>query len=98
MIKFFRKIRQQLLIENKTSKYLKYAVGEIILIVLGIFIALQLNNWNENRKLKIKELKILNELHSDLIQNMGAIRNTISSFDQSIRSNEIIKYHKRVYR
>ena len=55
MIKFFRKIRQNLLSEGKTGKYLKYAIGEIILVVIGIFIAIQLNNLNEERKLKIKE-------------------------------------------
>ena len=51
MIKFFRKIRQQLLAENKTGRYLKYAIGEIVLVVLGILIALQLNNWNEQTKI-----------------------------------------------
>ena len=50
MIKFFRKIRQKLLSENKFSKYLIYAIGEIILVVIGILIALQINNWNESRK------------------------------------------------
>ena len=50
MIKFFRNIRQNLLIENKTGKYLKYAIGEIFLVVIGILIALQINNWNEDRK------------------------------------------------
>ncbi|GGG57025.1 hypothetical protein [Bizionia arctica] len=51
MMKFFRKIRQGLISENKFSKYLLYAIGEIILVVIGIFIALQLNLWSENRKL-----------------------------------------------
>jgi len=50
MIKFFRKIRQNLLLEGRTSKYFKYAVGEIILVVIGILIALSINNWNEIRK------------------------------------------------
>ncbi|MGS2727548.1 DUF6090 family protein [Psychroserpens sp. BH13MA-6] len=50
MIKFFRKIRHNLLSEGKTGKYLKYAIGEIILVVIGILIALQINNWNENQK------------------------------------------------
>ena len=50
MIKFFRKIRQSLLSEGKIGKYLKYAIGEIVLVVIGILIALQVNNWNENRK------------------------------------------------
>ncbi|TVZ56074.1 hypothetical protein OD91_1353 [Lutibacter sp. Hel_I_33_5] len=56
MIKFFRKIRQKLLTENKFSKYLIYAIGEIILVVIGILIALQINNWNEHRK-TAKELQ-----------------------------------------
>jgi len=93
MVNIFRKIRRQFAMENKPSKYFRYAIGEVLLIVIGIFIALQLNNWNETRKLKVKELKILNELHSDLIQNMSDIQINISTFDQSIRSNEIIKYH-----
>ncbi|KPM30690.1 Hypothetical protein I595_3186 [Croceitalea dokdonensis DOKDO 023] len=50
MIKFFRKIRQNLLSEGKTGKYFKYAIGEIILVVIGILIALQVNDWNQNQK------------------------------------------------
>ena len=50
MIKFFRRIRQQLLTENKFSKYVLYAIGEIILVVVGILIALSINNWNSNQK------------------------------------------------
>ena len=50
MIKFFRKIRQNLIMENNIGKYFKYAIGEIILVVIGILIALQINNWNEERK------------------------------------------------
>jgi putative cell wall-binding protein len=65
MIKFFRKIRQNLLSEGKTGKYFKYAIGEIVLVVIGILIALQINNWNENRKNKIAEAdyycRILND-------------------------------------
>ncbi|MEH6779908.1 DUF6090 family protein, partial [Maribacter arcticus] len=59
MIKFFRRIRQQLLTENKFSKYLLYAIGEIILVVIGILIALSINNWNENRKQKLNDIKFL---------------------------------------
>lgn len=55
MIKFFRKIRYNLVDQNKTGKYLKYAIGEIILVVIGIIIALQVNNWNESRKNRILE-------------------------------------------
>ena len=56
MIKFFRNIRKNLLTEGKTTKYFKYAVGEIILVVIGILIALQINNWNENKRYK-KEIR-----------------------------------------
>ena len=66
MIKFFRKIRQNLLMENKTGKYFKYAVGEIILVVIGILIALQINNWNENRK----SSKIRNNYYRQVLQDL----------------------------
>ena len=74
MIKLFRHIRQNLIMENKTSKYFKYAIGEIILVVIGIIIALQINNWNESRKQKAQIetniLSILKDISSDtLIQN-----------------------------
>ncbi|MGK0413279.1 MAG: hypothetical protein ACJA1B_001482 [Polaribacter sp.] len=55
MIKLFRNIRKNLLNEGKTSKYFKYAIGEIVLVVIGILIALQINNWNENSKNKLTE-------------------------------------------
>jgi hypothetical protein len=66
MIKFFRKIRYDLMEKNKTVKYLKYAIGEIILVVIGILIALQINNWNETRKIGKVEKEILNVLLEDL--------------------------------
>ena len=66
MIKLFRNIRQSLLAEGKTSKYLKYALGEIILVVIGILIALQINNWNEAKKSKRDELYVLTEVLKNL--------------------------------
>ena len=66
MIKFFRKIRQRLLTENKFSKYLLYAIGEIILVVIGILIALQINNWNAEQKIEEEEIGILNNLLENL--------------------------------
>ena len=66
MIKFFRHIRQQLLSEGQTGKYLKYAIGEIVLVVIGILIALQINNWNASNKLKKEETLYLKRLKIDL--------------------------------
>ena len=66
MLRFFRQIRQRLLTENKFSKYLLYAIGEILLVVIGILIALQVNNWNEERKAGQVELSLLEELKADL--------------------------------
>tara|TARA_R110002072_G_scaffold202443_7_gene360251 strand:- start:2183 stop:2968 length:786 start_codon:yes stop_codon:yes gene_type:complete len=115
MIKFFRKIRQNLLIQNqpsgkagKTSKpafatgrYFKYAIGEIILVVIGILIALQINNWNESKKLIDKEQQALIEIVSDLnavIFNLEEIKskrkdnNTITNNLESI--NIVINHLK----
>ena len=70
MIKIFRRIRYDLMEKNKTGKYFKYAIGEIILVVIGILIALQINNWNEARKksslTKTYRLKLIEELNSDI--------------------------------
>ena len=69
MIKFFRKIRQNLLMENKTGKYFKYAIGEIVLVMIGILLALQVSNWNQDRKDRISERKLLDNIHKDFVQN-----------------------------
>jgi len=66
MIKFFRHIRQKLIMENKTGKYLKYAIGEIVLVVIGILIALQINNWNEIQIEKKVEFGYMKNLLEDL--------------------------------
>ncbi len=73
MIKFFRKIRFDLMKKNKTGKYLKYAIGEIVLVVIGILIALQINNWNENRKSEITKHVLLQELKQEFQENLKLI-------------------------
>jgi hypothetical protein len=78
MIKFFRKIRQNLLMENKTGKYFKYAIGEIILVVIGILIALQINNWNTHRIERSKEDSYLVNLKRDLNNQMQMIERNLS--------------------
>ncbi len=80
MIKFFRKIRQQLLSRNKFSKYLLYALGEIILVVVGILIALQLNNLNENRKNRITEIQILQSIQKNLQEDQKNLDRSIDRY------------------
>ncbi len=60
--------------QNKTGKYLKYAIGEIVLVVVGILIALSINNWNEQRKESIHEVKILKQLKTDLVDNLEEVK------------------------
>ncbi|MEP0133389.1 MAG: DUF6090 family protein [Eudoraea sp.] len=72
MINFFRRIRKQLSNDNKPLKYMRYAIGEILLVVIGILIALSVNNWNEDVKTRNDEIKILKEIRQcmkgDLIE------------------------------
>jgi len=88
MIKFFRKIRYDLMGKNKTGKYFKYAIGEIVLVVIGILIALQINSWNENRKLANTESIYLNRFIVELKQDSAYFSNKIKT--TQIR-NQIIK-------
>jgi hypothetical protein len=88
MIKFFRKIRRNLLSEGKTGKYFKYAIGEIILVVIGILIALWLNNLNLKSQERIEEINILKGLkkdfQADIIDfklNIWGYKNISSSVD-----------------
>ena len=93
MIKFFRKIRQNLLLEGKTGKYLKYAIGEIILVVIGILIALQINNWNELNKQRAKELQFLSNLKSDLIFEESELDRFIGIRESMVNSAQIALEH-----
>lgn len=88
MIKFFRHIRQRLLSQYKFSKYLMYAIGEIVLVVIGILIALQINTWNESRKAVKQETQVLTELRSDMRQTRNDIQETIAKHKEVITSNQ----------
>jgi hypothetical protein len=85
MLRFFRLIRQRLLTENRFRKYLLYAVGEILLVVIGILIALQINNWNEERKLVERETMLLTNIREDIL---------LDTLDISFN----LQYHRKFYR
>ncbi|KPM32943.1 Hypothetical protein I595_1370 [Croceitalea dokdonensis DOKDO 023] len=88
MIKFFRKIRQKLLAENRFSKYLLYAIGEIILVVIGILIALQINNWNENIKSIALEKAYYCKIAEDLQVDIKNIDSSMVTIDKRLESAE----------
>ena len=88
MIKFFRKIRYDLMETGKTRKYLKYAIGEIVLVVIGILIALSINNWNEGRKEVLKEKQLLNNLQGEFKDNLKDLDSIAIEVDKVIHSLE----------
>lgn len=90
MIKLFRKIRQKLIVENKFNKYILYAVGEILLVVVGILIALQINNWNEQRKINIEEISSLNGFKFDLENDLASLGKVIPTLKLFKNSTKII--------
>ncbi|HDZ04284.1 MAG TPA: hypothetical protein ENH58_04480 [Maribacter sp.] len=93
MIKFFRKIRYDLMVKNKTGKYLKYAFGEIVLVVIGILIALQISNWNERRKTSEKELILLTELQSALNLNKEKLNYRSDNFKNVSIEGKLLEVH-----
>jgi len=90
MVKFFNKIRKQMLDQNKTGRYLKYAIGEIILVMIGILLALQVNNWNTNRELKKEELKIMKSLHEEFSENLARFDDIYARQEYRWKSIEIL--------
>ncbi len=93
MIKFFRKIRQNSLMENKTGRYFKYAIGEIVLVVIGILIALQINTWNEHRKMLLQEQDILKGLEIEFTINHDRLVAVMQTSQKSIETaNKMMTY------
>ncbi|SDC88569.1 hypothetical protein SAMN04488104_100898 [Algoriphagus faecimaris] len=84
MISLFRKIRQKLLQEGKIVNYLKYAIGEILLVVIGILIALQVNNWNQNRINSKQEYSYYQRLLEDILEEKIILEATLNYSNQVI--------------
>jgi hypothetical protein len=83
MIKFFRKIRQNMIKENRASKYILYAIGEIVLVVIGILIALSINNWNEENKDRVLEKQMMANLNTEFQNNLDKIQKSVSQYKQT---------------
>jgi len=93
MIKFFRKIRQKMLTENKFSKYLIYAIGEIVLVVIGILIALSINNWNNNKAERRLENDILKEILVNLEADIQNIEIKANENNRFAKHNQLVYEH-----
>ena len=106
MIKFFRHFRKRLIQENKMGKYFKYAIGEIVLVVIGILLALQINNWNQQRIEDKKEIELLSDLKDEFHYNLNELEVSIkinkkvsescTELTKIIRSNTIAKKPDKV--
>lgn len=79
MIRFFRTLRQRLLTENKFSKYLLYAIGEILLVVIGILLALQIDNWNESEKQRNASKEFITRLQKEVRRNISYVEAEIAT-------------------
>ncbi|MCA0154407.1 hypothetical protein LBV24_14345 [Winogradskyella sp. 2Y89] len=90
MIKFFRKIRYDLMKQNKMGKYFKYAIGEIILVMIGILLALQVNNWNNNRLEAKEEKEVIEKLHADFKENKKILKQFLIGVKGSSKSQQIL--------
>lgn len=92
MLRFFRHIRQNLLQQGKVSRYLGYAVGEIMLIVVGILIALEINDWNEQRKERIEERQVLRQISAEMELCLEDIEFWMPKFEQKKSDlNEVLR-------
>lgn len=91
MIKIFRNIRRRMLGENRFTRYLLYAIGEIILVVIGILLALQINNWNEGRKEQKAEVSFLKGVKSDLKQDRDFIVHVIAINQDKLDTYAMLK-------
>lgn len=83
MLKIFRRIRQKILFQNKISSYLLYAIGEIALVMIGILLALQVNNWNEERKAEGELNSILKTVTLDLVRDTLAANSIVSFYNEN---------------
>ena len=90
MIKFLRHIRKSLINQNQMGKYLKYAIGEIILVMIGILLALQVNNWNNERMASSEEKQIIAKLHNEFKENKKALENFVNELNNQMNAQKAL--------
>ena len=90
MVRFFSKIRYRLAAQNRVAKYLRYAIGEILLVVIGILIALQVNTWNQKRIANNEEQIILKNIHAEFLENKKSIQEKIEKSNLVFQSCKIL--------
>lgn len=90
MINFFRKIRKKLADDNNFFKYARYAIGEILLVVIGILIALQINNWNEHQKVVKAEKEILKNLTQEFLSNKRELKRRKTIVLKTFEANSLL--------
>ena len=91
MLQFFRKIRRKLLQEGSFRQYMLYAIGEILLVMVGILLALQVNSWNENRLERIEEINLLEGIHKDLVQDTLTYQSALRIQNISLRKQTALR-------
>ena len=79
MTPFFRRIRKKMADDNKPLKYMRYAIGEVVLVVIGILIALQINNWNEEKKTEQRIVSFLIEIQNNLDNDISKANTIIDN-------------------
>ena len=90
MLTFFRRIRQSLIRSDQTRKYILYAIGEVLLVMIGILLALQVNNWNEWRKDRVIEKEALIDIVFDIERNINFLERVIEQLELENKSCDII--------
>jgi len=86
-MKLFRTIRKKLIVSKKAKDYFKYAIGEILLVIIGILIALSINNWNSNKKTALQQQKLIGQVITDLKQSENDLLNIIAFNDLRARAS-----------
>ena len=93
MLKFFRRIRRKLIDEGNLKRYIIYAVGEILLVMIGILLALQVNNWNSRNNLQDTEKKLLLEMRKNLYEDLEDVNWNINALNQRNNDIKLIEKH-----